>query len=103
MTRVLIFREPDSFGVMDVNALPEQIVRAINGGRWETYLPEERGPLFARQQGEVVVVTHSAPLPAVELPKLSRREHEVLVLLGEGLTTAQIATKLGPRPRTIRG
>jgi len=103
MTRVLIFREPDSFGVMDVNALPEQIVRAINGGRWETYLPEERGPLFVRQQGEVVVVTHSAPLPAVELPKLSRREHEVLVLLGEGLTTAQIALKLGLRPRTIRG
>jgi len=50
-----------------------------------------------------VVVTQSAPVPAEKLPKLSRREQQVLVLLGEGLTTAQIALRLGLRPRTIRG
>ena len=103
MTRVLIFKEPDAFGVVEINAPPARIVAAINRGRWEDYLPEEHGPLYARQQGDVVVVTHSAPVPQEELPRLSRREHEVLVLLGDGLTTAQIALKLGLRPRTIRG
>jgi DNA-binding CsgD family transcriptional regulator len=103
MTRVLIFKEPDSFGVMDVDAPAERIVAAINRGCWEDYLPDAHGPLFARQQADVVVVTHSAPVPVEDLPKLSRREHEVLVLLGEGLTTAQIALRLGLRPRTIRG
>ena len=103
MTRVLIFNEPDAFGVMEVDLPAARIVRAVNGGRWEELLPNETGPLYARQQGDVVVVTHSAPIPEEDLPKLSRREHEVLVLLGEGLTTAQIALKLGLRPRTIRG
>ncbi len=103
MTRVLIFREPDAFGVMEVDAPAMQIVEAINRGQWDDYLPEAKGPLYARQQGDVVVVTHGAPLSEVELPKLSRREHQVLVLLGEGLTTAQIALRLGLRPRTIRG
>ncbi len=103
MTRVLIFKEPDAFGVVEVNALPARIVSAINRGCWEDYLPDEHGPLFARQQGDVVVVTHSAPPRKEDLPKLSRRELQVLVLLGEGLTTAQIAIRLGLRPRTIRG
>lgn len=102
MTRVLIFKEPDAFGVMEVDAPPARIVADVNRGRWEAYLPGERGPLYARQQGDVVVVTHGAPVPEEDLPKLCRREYEVLVLLGEGLTTAQIALKLGLSPRTIR-
>lgn len=103
MTRVLIFKEPDAFGVIDVDAPAAHIVAAVNRGSWETYLPDERGPLFARQQGDVVVVTHSAPVPEEDMPKLSRREQEVLVLLGEGLTSKQIALKLNLSPRTIRG
>ena len=103
MTRVLIFKEPEAFGVVEVNAPAERIVRAVNHGRWEAYLPDAKGPLFARKQGDIVVVTRSAPVPEEDLPKLSRREHQVLVLLGEGLTTAQIALKIGLRPRTIRG
>ena len=103
MTRVLIFKTPDTFVVMEVNAPAERIVRSINRGRWDDYLPDEHGPLYARQQGEVVVVTHSAPVPEEDVPKLTQREHQVLVLLGEGLTTAEIALKLGLRPRTVRG
>lgn len=103
MTKVLFFKAPDAFGVIDMNLPAERIVRAVNQGRWEDILPDAPGPLFARQQGDVVVITPSAPPPEEALPKLSRREHEVLVLLGEGLTTAQIALKLGLRPRTIRG
>ena len=103
MTRVLIFKEPDAFGVMDVNAPAERIIRAVNQGRWDDYLPDTEGPLFARKQGDIVIITRNAPIPEDELPKLSRREHQVLVLLGEGYTTAQIALHLGLRPRTIRG
>lgn len=103
MTRILIFKAPDAFVVMEVDAPAERIVRAVNHGRWQDYLPDEHGPLYARQQGDVVVVTHSAPVAAEDLPRLSRREHQVLVLLGEGLTTAEIALRLGLRPRTVRG
>jgi len=104
MTRILIFHEPDAFGVVEVDAPAERVLRAINGGRGEAYLPElSSGPLYARLQGEVVVVTRSALVPPEDLPRLSRREYQVLCLLGEGLTTAEIALKLGLRPRTIRG
>lgn len=103
MTKVLIFKAPDAFGVIEVDAPAEGIVEAINRGRWEDYLPDERGPIFARQQADVVVVTHGEPQLIEEKPRLSRREYQVLVLLGEGLTTAQIALKLGLSPRTIRG
>lgn len=104
MTKILIFHEPDAFGVVEVSAPAQRVVRAINGGRGEAYLPGiSAGPLYARLQGEVVVVTHSAPVPLEDLPRLSRREYQVLCLLGEGLTTSQIALKLGLRPRTIRG
>lgn len=103
MTKILIFKAPDAFGVIEVKAPAELIVEAINGGRWEDYLPNERAPMFARQQADVVVVTHDGPQLIEEKPRLSRREYQVLVLLGEGLTTAQIALKLGLRPRTIRG
>lgn len=103
MTKVLIFKHPDSFGVMEVELPPERIVREINQGRWDRLMSDVEGPLYARVQGDIVVVTPSAPIPVDQLPKLSRREHQVLVLVGEGLTTAQIALKLGLRPRTIRG
>jgi DNA-binding NarL/FixJ family response regulator len=103
MARVLIFKEPDAFGVLEFDAPPEQIVRDVNQGRWAAYLPGESGPLFARQQGSVVVITHGSPEVQGTLPKLSPREQEVLVMLGDGLTTAQIALQLGLRPRTIRG
>jgi DNA-binding CsgD family transcriptional regulator len=103
MTRVLIFKEPHSFELRQVDAPAEQIVSAINRGQWEQYLSGLEGPVFARQQGDVVIVTHSAPVPEEDLPRFSRREHQVLVLLGEGLTTAQIALKLNLSPRTIRG
>jgi DNA-binding CsgD family transcriptional regulator len=103
MTRVLIFKEPDAFGVIEVDTPAEHVVRIINRGHWDRYIPNAEGPFYARQQADIVVVTRSAPLPEEQRPKLSRREFQVLVMLGEGLTTSQIALKLGLRPRTIRG
>ena len=103
MTRVLVFKDMESFGVMEVNAPPARIVRSVNHGNWADYFPGVPGPLYARQQGDVVVVTQSPPVPEDELQKLSRREYQILVLLGDGLTTAQFAVRVVERPRTIRG
>ncbi|MBG0787676.1 MAG: hypothetical protein H0S79_21515 [Anaerolineaceae bacterium] len=103
MASVLVFNEPDAFRVLDVDAPPERIVRAVNQGCWEEYLPGEHGPLFAHQQGSIVVVTHSEAESRADTPQLSPREQQVLVLLGDGMTTAQIAVRLGLSPRTIRG
>ena len=103
MTRVLIIKDPEEFGVFDIDALPEEIVRTVNQGRTEVYFPDLHGRLFARQQAEVVVITGEKPELPSSLPKLSQREYEVLALLGEGLTTAQIALELKLSQRTIRG
>lgn len=103
MTRLLVFKDPAAFTVLEVDPSAEEIVRKINQGQWEDVLPEAAGPLYARRQGDVVVVTNSALESAEDLPHLSPREQQVLVLLGEGLTTAQIAIRLQLSPRTIRG
>lgn len=102
MTRVLIFKEPHSFALIQVAAEAERIVSAINGGQGALYIEDLQSPVYARQQGNVVIVTHSAPIPEEDLPRLSRREHQVLALLGEGMTNAQIALKLNLSSRTIR-
>ena len=41
-------------------------------------------------------------LPRVDLPDLTPREAEVLVLLAEGLATKQIASRLGLSPETVK-
>ncbi len=43
MASVLVFNEPDAFRVLDIDAPPERIVRAVNQGRWEEYLPVSMG------------------------------------------------------------
>jgi DNA-binding CsgD family transcriptional regulator len=45
------------------------------------------------------------PLPCMELPgkrRLSRREEEVVELVGRGLTNAEIAQNLGLSPWTVK-
>jgi len=103
MTRVLIFKESHSFALIQLEASAERIVSAINRGQGANYIDDLHAPVYARQQGDVVIVTHNFPGEEMDLPTLSRREHQVLVLLGEGLTTAQIALKLHLSSRTIRG
>lgn len=102
MTRVLIFKESHSFALVQVDADAERIVSAINAGQGASYIKDLRSPVYAKQQGDVVIVTHNAPVDEMDLPRLSRREHQVLVLLGEGMTNAQIALKLNLSSRTIR-
>jgi len=51
---------------------------------------------------EVVSRARSAPAPArAPEVRITPREHEVLVLLGEGLTARAVARRLGLSPRTV--
>jgi DNA-binding CsgD family transcriptional regulator len=43
-----------------------------------------------------------APRATTETPVLTRREHEVVLLVAEGLTNAQIAERLWISPGTVR-
>jgi PAS domain S-box-containing protein len=42
------------------------------------------------------------PQPAAQAPELTPRQHEVLELLGQGLTTEQMAEAMGVSPETVR-
>ncbi len=103
MTRVLYFSEPGTFSVLTLPESPEVIIRAVNGGRWAKLLPGAIGPLQATLQGDMVVVTRPDSAQSVLDLRISRREQEILSLLSEGLTTAEIAFRLMLSPRTIRG
>ena len=103
MTKVLIIRDSEGFGVFDVDATADDIIQAVNHGRAEVYLPEVPGPFYARRQADMVVITGEAGKNLGPRPHVSHREREILVLLGEGLTTAQIAMRLQLSQRTIRG
>jgi len=51
--------------------------------------------------GEVQGILFSPSAPAAELPRLTRREGEILKLVSEGATTAVIAAKLFISPQTV--
>jgi DNA-binding NarL/FixJ family response regulator len=72
------------------------------------YLPVEVSSVVLRESHQVIGVFgvaipdeagEGAPAPH---PDLSPRQHEVLLLLANGLSTAQIAEKLSIAPETVR-
>ena len=103
MTRVIIFYKPDSFSVVEVDMPPDGILSAVKSGGWQQFLPGHTGKVKAHQHGEMVILTTATPEPGKTVPTFSERERQVLQLLCEGLTTAQVALRLGLSARTIRG
>jgi len=51
--------------------------------------------------GEVQVILFSPSAPVAELPRLTKRESEILKLVSEGATTAVIAARLFISPQTV--
>ena len=118
MTRILFLPDDRTILQFDSAEPAEDLVGAVNAGRWlppEPYrsgfglgLPENR--LRASRQGALVVVMLSAggaepaagPADGEGRPLLSRRTLEVLHGLAEGLTTRQIAARLGLSPRMVQ-
>lgn len=115
MTRIIFLPSENAVFLLEEETPADELVRAINSGCWN--LPEpyhtwvvtvrsKNTPLVAAKVGPFVVISLREPLP--EPPRtwspdlvLSNRQRQVLQGLSEGLTTRQIATRLGLQPRTV--
>lgn len=118
MTRILFLPDDRTILQFDSAEPAEDLASAVNAGRWlppEPYrsgfgLDRRENRLRASRQGSLVVVMLSAggaepaggPLNAEGRPLLSKRTLEVLHGLAEGLTTRQIAARLGVTPRMVQ-
>lgn len=102
-THIYLFNHKNLNQSIEVSEVPEEIVATINRGNWACYFPVETEPLFATQQGSLVIVTRSEPKDSCAMPSIPERELKVLQMLVEGMTAAQIAYRLGLQPRTVRG
>ena len=103
MTKIYLIDQDEALRILDVTELVEDVVLAVNRGEGQRYFPDVRGALCARQQGERVIVTCTNGRDWLPHRPLTRKQLVVLKLLGEGLTQAQIAFKLGLKVRTVRG
>ena len=89
-------------GYLPAGSAPQGIVRALRAvRRGEAVVPRSLlGPLVERfRAGER---GRRLSLPGRKDVELTRRQHEVLGLLREGLGTAEIAARLGLAPVTVR-
>jgi DNA-binding CsgD family transcriptional regulator len=105
MTRLLFIPNPHTLLWLDQAETPEELVNAVKQGEWKPPAPYAylTGKLAAYWQEGLVIVT-GMPLntdPAESRPRFSRRNREILTGLLDGLTTRQIALRLGVHPRTI--
>jgi PAS domain S-box-containing protein len=81
-------------------------IRQPNGERHEVEIssaPLKRGHAIVGVFGVIRDDrTESAKPPAADAPELTPRQHEVLTLLAQGLTTAQMADVMGLSPETVQ-
>lgn len=106
MTRLLFVPNPHTLIWLDVNADPAGLVDDILRGDWQPPAPYAAlaGHLKAYwQEGLVIVSTLEFYSQAVSPahPLLARRQREVLKGLADGLTSRQMALRLGIQERTI--
>ncbi len=116
MTHILFLPDDRTLLQLEAAETADELVEAVNSGRWQPPEPYRGGfdqnpqpcPFFASRQGNLVVVmlTRAAAAdlkpPTGSLPVLSPRLLEVLHGLAEGLTTRQIALRLGVTPRMVQ-
>lgn len=80
-------------GYIQKNALSEVIVEAIGDVL--------KGGIYLCDQSKAILRRHSTSGGLTQLPKMTRREKEILKLAAEGLTIGQIADKLFISPYTV--
>lgn len=115
MTRILFLPNDTAFYTLDSNLSPEKLVIAVNSGRWfppgELALSDPPSPtrvnLHAVRLGRsTVLVFRPVDLDRIETGRpssgpLSSRQIAVLQCLAQGMTTRQIAARLGIHRRTV--
>lgn len=105
MTRLLFIPNPHTLLWLDQVETPGELVESISRGVWKPPAPYTHltGKLAAYWQEGLVIAT-AVPLnsnPADSRPRISRRSREILKGLVDGLTTRQMALRLGVHPRTV--
>lgn len=110
-TRLLFIPTPSTLLWLDSPDSPEEILHAVQAGAWMPPDPYKAlsGGLTAYahagpEQSEALVIITALPpqhKSAPEEPRISRRGREILKMLQSGLTTRQMALRLGIHPRTI--
>jgi len=121
MTRLLFLPNDQTFLLLDSPFTAREVVEAVRSGSWvppepySTFLArQQEQPLLAFQQGSLVIITTTQPLDletkAVAAPAsprrssdllLTPRQHDVLQYMAEGMTTKEMALRLGVCIRTV--
>jgi DNA-binding CsgD family transcriptional regulator len=117
MTRLLFLPDEETFVLGDSSLPPEEVVRTIQAGEWNppepyaSWLAAGGQPPALRvlRHGQLVIIMLAQPLaglgavraPTETAPPLSPRQWQVLQGLMEGLTTKQIARRLGISRRMV--
>lgn len=118
MSRVLFLPDERTLVLVDSHLSVERLINLIEDGGWTPPKPydkiialkenaKSKPQLRAMRQGRLVIVTPDRPLPSPpraaqdRMLNLSLRQRQVLQGLAEGLTTKEIALRLGLQARTI--
>lgn len=115
MTRILFLPNDTAFYTLDSILTPEKLVSAVNSGRWlppgetapsDPAAPTPAGLHAVRLGPNTVLIFHSVDLDQVKVKRptdglLSSRQIAVLQCLAQGMTTRQIAARLGISRRTV--
>lgn len=105
MTQVFVFSDKDTFQMLTFQQSPEEIVRTINRGDWQSILGFDPTPLHAWEAmrvGKMVIVF--PPVPPEDYPEvlLFPKEIQLLQAYSAGLSVEQAAFSLRVSVKTIR-
>jgi len=105
MTQVFVFSDKDTFQVLTFQQSPEEIVRTINRGDWQSILGFDPTPVHAwgaMRVGKMVIVF--PPVPPEDYPEvlLFPKEIQLLQAYSAGLSVEQAAFSLRVSVKTIR-
>lgn len=105
MTRLLFLPNCQTFLLLDTSLPPATLAAAVDSGIWKPPPPFDADPqpLQALNLDWVVIIFPAAPIDAPPAAGgISPRQLQVLQALTEGLTTKEIAHRLGVSVRTVR-